>query len=263
MAERLLAGGPFGALHLDRTSTTPAYARIADLVGSLLRSGALPPGYPLPPERALCEQFRVSRMTLRQAMGLLEREGLILSYRGKGTFVAHDRLRKQQQELRGFTEEILARGGKPESRLLWFRLVEPSVDSRQFFSMAEGEKVYEVRRIRLSDGVPLTLETVQLAERLCPRLERFDLEKNSLYEILEQSYGLKLERCVEEISAELPDAEHRKRLALPRGVGILRIHRKTYTDSGLPLELTNSAYRGDLYSAIVHSVRRKRVGPRN
>jgi len=252
--------GPFRRLRLDKRAPTPAYAQIADAVGGLLRSGALPPGYPLPPERVLCDQFGVSRMTLRQAMGILEREGLILSHRGKGTFVAHDRLKKQQQELRGFTEEILARGGKPESRLLSFRQVAPPAAAREFFAMAQGENLYEIRRIRLSGGVPLTLETVQLCERLCPRLEQFDLEKNSLYRILERSYGLRLGSCVEEISAELPAAEHRRHLDLPRGVAILTIHRNTYTDSGLPLELTKSAYRGDLYSAIVHSVRRQRTG---
>jgi GntR family transcriptional regulator len=255
--------GPFRRLRLDKRSPTPAYAQIADAMGRLLRSGALPPGYPLPPERLLCDQFGVSRMTLRQAMGILERDGLILSHRGKGTFVAHDRLKKQQQELRGFTEEILARGGKPESRLLSFRQAAAAAAAAcEFFAMAQGENLYEIRRIRLSGGVPLTLETVQLCERLCPRLEQFDLEKNSLYRILERSYGLRLGSCVEEISAELPAAEHRRHLDLPRGVAILTIHRKTYTDSGLPLELTKSAYRGDLYSAIVHSVRRQRTGAR-
>src|SRR2546429_6821796 len=63
-----------------------------------LKSGALPAGYVLPPERALCERFGISRMTLRQAMGLLDREGLIESRRGRGTVVTPARLRKQQQD---------------------------------------------------------------------------------------------------------------------------------------------------------------------
>src|SRR2546429_6004701 len=63
-----------------------------------LKSGALPAGYVLPPERALCERFGISRMTLRQAMGLLDREGLIESRRGRGTVVTPARLRKPQQQ---------------------------------------------------------------------------------------------------------------------------------------------------------------------
>jgi GntR family transcriptional regulator len=199
-------------------------------------------------------------MTLRQAIGLLEREGLILSQRGRGTFVAHDLLRKQQQEVRGFTEEIVARGGVPESRLLSLELISPSEEARTYFGLSPEDKVYEVRRTRLSDKVPMALETVLLARRLCPQLEQFDLARNSLYRILEQSYGVRIETCVEEIAAELPTAEHRRLLEMPRNVAVLVIRRKTYTDLGQPVELTCSAYRGDLYRALVHSNRKRRIG---
>lgn len=253
---------PFRALKLSKRSSTPAYLQIAESVSALLKGEALPPGYPLPPERVLCEQFGVSRMTLRQAMGILERKGLILSHRGRGTFVAHDLLRKQQQELRSFTEEIIARGGVPESRLLSFGLIEPSQEAREFFGAAAEDKVYEIRRTRLSDKVPLALERVLLSPRLCPRLEQYDLAKNSLYRILEDSYGVRFDTCVEEVSAQLPTPEQRRLLELPRHAAVLAINRKTYTEMGQPLELTDSVYRGDLYSAIVRSIRGRPIGER-
>ena len=249
----------FKALKVDNHSSLPAYIQIARALAGMLRDKALPPGYPLPAERALCDVFGVSRMTLRQAMGLLEREGLILAQRGRGTFVAHDLLRKQQQELRGFTEEILARGGVPESRLVSFGLTAPPEEARAFFGLSSEDKVYEVRRIRLSDKVPVALETVLLTARLCPRLEQFDLARNSLYRILEQSYGVRIETCVEEMSAELPTSEQRRLLELPRNAAVLVVKRKTYTDLGQPVEFTGSAYRGDLYRAMVHSIRKRRL----
>jgi GntR family transcriptional regulator len=225
-----------------------------------LTDSGLPPGYPLPPERALCDQFGVSRMTLRQATAMLEREGLLLSQRGRGTFVAHDLLRKQQQEMRSFSEEILARGGVPKSKLLSAKSGPVPEEARAFFGLSTEDKIYEIKRTRMSDGVPLAFETVWLSERLCPNLQRFDLAKNSLYRILEDSYGIRLENCVEEVSAALATAEQRELLDLPRNVAVLVINRKTYTDAGRPLELARSAYRGDRYSAVVHSVRRKRLG---
>ena len=90
---------PFLSIRLDKDSPNPVYLQIAEGIGELLKSGALPAGYVLPPERALCERFGISRMTLRQAMGLLDREGLIESRRGRGTVVTPARLRKQQQGL--------------------------------------------------------------------------------------------------------------------------------------------------------------------
>ena len=249
---------PFSSIRINKDAPTPIYLQIAESIGSLLASGALPPGYVLPPERVLCEQFGISRMTLRQAMSLLDREGLIDSRRGIGTVVRNSRLRKQQQELRSFSEEIRERGGRPESRLISLGLATPAASVREFFGLREDQKIYEIQRVRLNDGEPLALELARIPERLCPGLERFDLAKASLYQILEQSYGLRLQTCVEEISAEIPSSQHRKLLNLPTLTAVLVVDRKTYTDVGRPLEFTHSVYRGDRYSSIVHSVRKNK-----
>jgi GntR family transcriptional regulator len=234
------------------------YLRIAEAMTQLLKSGAYAAGFSLPPERVLCERYGVSRMTLRQAMSILEREGLIESNRGRGTFVAPHRLQKQQQELLSFSEEILARGGKAESRVISFKAIAPPPSAREFFDLADGEKLYEISRLRYQDNTPLAAEAALIPQKLCPWLERFDLGKNSLYRILEKSYGLRLQSGIEEISAELPSAAHRKLLCVPRNAAVLVVNRKTFTDTGIPLELTRSVYRGDLYSAVVRSLRKKK-----
>jgi len=249
---------PFSSIRLDKDAPTPIYLQIAEGISALLTNGALPAGYVLPPERALCEQFGISRMTLRQAMSLLDREGLIEARRGMGTVVTHSRLRKQQQELRSFSEEIRERGGRPHSRLLSLERDVPTPIVRDFFELRDQQRVYAISRLRLNDGEPLALELVHIPERLCPGLERFDVAKNSLYQILEESYGLRLENCTEEISAEIPSAQHRKLLALPRNTAVLVVNRKTFTDDGRAVEFTRSTFRGDCYSAIVHSVRKKK-----
>ena len=85
-----------------------------------------------------------------------------------------------------------------------------------------------------------------------------DLARSSLYEILEQPYGLRPETCNEEISAETPSSQQRKLLSLPARTVVLVINRKAYMNDGRPLELTRSVFRGDRYSAIVHSVRKNK-----
>jgi len=187
-------------------------------------------------------------MTLRQAMSLLDREGLIDSRRGMGTVVTHSRLRKQQQELRSLSEEIRDS----------LDLAIPARSVRDFFELHEQQKVYEIQRLRLSDGEPLAWELARIPERLCPGLERFEVVKTSLYQILEESYGLRLESCSEEISAGIPSSQYRKLLSLPRNTAVLVVSRKTYTDDGRAVEFTRSVFRGDRHSAMVHSVRKKK-----
>ena len=237
------------------THAGPAYQRIADHLRARIETGEIEAGAMLPSERALCQEYAVSRMTLRQACGLLEQEGLIERRRGSGTFVCPKKMRKRQQEMRGFTEEIRARGGNPSSRLLAFQRTEPDLVTREFFGLLAGELVYHIERLRLNEGIPLALEKVAVPCYLCPNLDRFDLATQSLYAILEENYGLTLSYCFEEISASRPTARLRKMLDVPASTPVLAIQRRTFTTNNTPVELGSTIYRGDLYSAMVRSVR--------
>ena len=240
---------------VDRSSPTPMYAQIAASLRSMIQSGALPPGSLLPSEKQLCGALGVSRMTLRQAYDALSREELVQSQRGRGTQVLPPRMRKEQQSMRSFTEEIRSRGGKPRSEILRFEAVDPSLGSQQSLQLPGGEQVYRIERLRFSDATPLAIEKVEIPCFLCPRLEKFDLVRHSLYEILECEFNLKLGHSIETISASTPSRDERKLLQLPRGVVILRIERRSHTVNDTPVELATTSYRGDIYKAVVRSVR--------
>jgi GntR family transcriptional regulator len=251
----IVAGEEVLAVQPDKRSKIPVYLQIADGIRGMLRRELTPAGTLLPPERVLCEQYGVSRMTLRQAINVLDREGLIETHRGRGTFVSPKRLTKQQQEMRSFTEEIQTRGGVPSSHVVSLLVQKACPEARQFFGESGDERVFEIRRLRCSDGEPLALETSLIPCRLCPNLDRFDLANHSLYRILIENYGLTLRHCVEEISAARPERSHRKLLGTPAPAAVLVIKRKTYSTAEVPVEFCTSVYRGDAYSAIVRSVR--------
>jgi GntR family transcriptional regulator len=194
-------------------------------------------------------------MTLRQAYDGLEREQVVESYRGRGTFIAPPRIEKQQQEMRSFTEEIRSRGGVPRSAILSFKIGPADPEARHFFSISEQEQVYRIERVRYDRDVALALEIVRIPCYLCPKLDRFDLSRESLYDLLDSRYGLRLARCEEVISAAPPSRTEKTLLDLPRNVAVLIIERKTFTGNDTPVELARTAYRGDRYNAIVRSIR--------
>jgi GntR family transcriptional regulator len=141
------------------------------------------------------------------------------------------------------------------SRLLSFDLCVPVPATREFFHLPESESVYTIRRLRLSDGVPAALESVEVPQSLCPHLERFDLASQSLYRILEEHYNIQLGSCDQEVSAELPDKTRRKLLDLRSPDALLVIRRKSYATNGMPVELAATAYRGSIYRARIHAAR--------
>ena len=241
------------AIRVDKSNPVPNYAQIAEAMRRVLRGCTVPAETELPSERMLCQAYRVSRMTLRQALGMLQREGLIEGRRGRGTFVPLRRL-DREQHLASFTEEMRARGAVGSSVVLSLGLGNPSAPAGEFFAR-EGEPAYRIERLRLADGAPVAMDTVELPQVLCPGLDRFDLVHDSLYRILEEEFGLKLAACVEEISAARPSAAQKRLLQSPRSVAVLMVRRRTLTLDGVPAEFAVTAYRGDLYTAVIRSFR--------
>ena len=244
---------------IDKSNGEPIYLQIATAIKQLLHSGKIPPGSSLPPEQVLARQFGVSRMTMRQANDVLEREGLIERQRGRGTFAVQNRLIKQEQETRSFSEEIRRRGGVPSSRLMSFRTIQATPEVAVLFGIESNAPTYQIDRVRLADGVPMALESIQIPAHRCPNLERFNIVDHSLYQIFEEHYGIELGRSEEEISAITPRQVHRKTLELPANVAILLVKRRTFTTDGKLFELATDAYRGDLYIAQVQSVRPRKA----
>lgn len=249
----------WASISLNKESAEPIYLQIFATIKSLLQAGRIPPGSALPPEQILAKQFGVSRMTMRQANDLLEREGLIERQRGRGTFAVQNRLVKQEQETRSFSEEIRRRGSVPSSRLLSFKTQPANAASAADFGIAPGDALYLIERIRLADGVPIALESVQIPVQRCPNLERFNLIDHSLYQIFEEHYKIEIARSEEEISAIVPRKIHRKALQLKPNVAVLLVKRRTFTIDGRLFEIAADAYRGDLYVAKVQSVRSRKL----
>jgi GntR family transcriptional regulator len=109
--------------------------------------------------------------------------------------------------------------------------------------------------LRLGDEQPIAIERVELPADWLPNLQRFDLQAQSLYKVLEEEYGIRLSKCREEIAAIAPDAAQRKLLQIDRSVALLVIHRQSCAVNGSPIEVSESAYRGDMYTASIDAVR--------
>ena len=100
----------------------PNYFRLESHLRESIRNGDLKPGNPIPPESHLCQQYSVSRTTVRQALSRLVYDGLIERHRGRGSFVAEPRLEHSKPFL-SFEEEMLARCRGPRSWPVLVRVV--------------------------------------------------------------------------------------------------------------------------------------------
>lgn len=234
-------------MRLQRNHPLPLYSQLKDRLRADLVTGRLRPHQQLPSERELCARFRVSRMTVRQALLDLAREGLIYSRVGKGTFVSEPKIDQQLKTLSGFSQDMQARGSVPSSRVLEAKLERANQRLAQTLALSPGARVIVLSRVRLADGVPLAIETVRLPHALCPHLLRHDFARESLYAVLEHEYGYRLTCAQQTIEAALARPREATLLQLTLPAPVLVMERLTYTDQGVVIEYVHSIYRGDRY----------------
>ena len=205
-----------GIRPLDKNGFVPLYYQIQQVLMQKIHDGELREGDTLASEKELSRQYRVSRMTARQALQALKAQGYALSERGRGTFVARPKVEKNIMHLRGFTEEMRERGMHPSSILLEQAVVAPDAELLQRLKLAEGDKVLRLRRIRLADGVPMALEESQVSLSRFPQIDRIDFSKHSLYQALRERYGVSVGYADELIEALPATRDEAERLKIPR-----------------------------------------------
>lgn len=232
---------------LHPKSPIPLYAQLKTAIDERIDSGEWAPESQVPSERELCETYKVSRITVRQALHQLVAEGRLMRFHGRGTYVAASPLKKQLLPLVGFSEDMTTRGQKPGARVLRFEATTASLAVAQALQLSAGEEIFVLRRLRLANGRPMALETVHIPERLCPGFIGENLEDRSLYQILERKYGIRAARALQQWQAVPCPPADAKLLDIRGGSPVLQIQRTTIDTRGRPFEYLESFFRGDRY----------------
>jgi GntR family transcriptional regulator len=235
-------------MSLDHGSTAPLYIQLKEHLRKQIEAGVYPSGARLPSERELAQAFQVSRMTARQALLLLVKDGFITSHVGRGTYVRRPRIAQELRFLTSFTEDMRQRGMTPSSRVIRAALDYADEDVAEHLRVAVGAETILLSRVRLADNEPMVWEICHLKYRLCPGiLEHHDFSQESLYQVLREVYGLSLIWAEETAGARMPNKEERDVLDMDSHTPILSRTRVTYTEYDQPVEYVRSACRSDRY----------------
>ena len=233
------------AARLPGDDEAPRYLRLAKAFAERIKSGELPPGDSLPPERKIAELFGVSRVTVRRALERLAADGLIDQRQGSGTYVA-PRLQQPLSVLTSFSEDVRARGMTPESTVLDRGTGLAAPEEAIGLGLKPGQPVARIARLRQADGIPLAIETSAIVIDALPAPERL---AGSLYDALAAG-GMRPVRAIQRLSAVALDERTAALLAVePRSPG-LYIVRVGYLADGRPVEYTRSYFRGDRWDFV-------------
>lgn len=238
-------GIPSAVISPDQAA--PLWLQATELIAQQIASGSLPAGSRLPPERELCDQLGISRVTLRKALAELVRRGELSSSHGRGWFVGRaSQTRDFPNSLESFSETAARMGLSASSRVIRAVVSPASLDEAEQLKIAPGTPLFRLDRVRLLGGVPIAVDETRLPHHLVPEVTQPDFAQTSLYAYLEDA-GITLARAESTVEARIADPDLAGLLEVEPGSAVLEMTQLVHDPSDRPLMWSVVRYSGDRY----------------
>ncbi len=244
---------------VKRAAPTPLHHQVRSYLLTCIERGELQPGQKLLQEREYAARFGISLAPVRQGILDLVKEGYLYRVPGRGTFVREQKVEEKISILESFTESMRVKGLQADLRVIEQRVTTPSPEMRAKLGTVDIPFLL-LRRVAVVEGNPIALLTSYLPERLVTGLVHLDLNGRSLYQTLEERYGIVLARAENTIEVVRCRSAHADLLGVPSGTPLLQVEGRTYALNGEFVEYSQVLYRADRFRFTIESFRRdKRV----
>jgi GntR family transcriptional regulator len=235
------------ALQKEQTIAAPApkYQVVKEAMLGRLIDGTWQPGAMIPSEPELCQEFSVSRMTIRRAISDLVHEGKLRTVQGKVTFVAAPKLQERfVQRAFGIYEDMERRGLHLTTRVLRLETIPAPVEVATRLRLHPGDPVHILVRLRSVEQEKVLVSTTYIPAHFCPELVHEDLSTGSLYRLLKTRYGLTIARGERSLEAVFAGQWEARLLELALGSPLLRLDSVAYLADQRPFEYSQALHNG-------------------
>ena len=233
--------------HYDRL---PLYCKLADIIEEKIDSGVWKKGMMIPSERELCKQYDMSRITVRNAIDGLVRQGKLEKIQGKGTFVQGKSIIQNLGNVYSFSREMEKQGKISSTKLVCRELTSASAKVAHALGIEENDPVIYVERLRCAENVPIMLEKSYFPKATCGYVWEIDLAHQHLYKTLEEQYGVVINKAIETFKAcELNSYECKLLKCQPKQYGLL-VRRTSYCDDRI-ICYSSIVSKGDMFEFTV------------
>jgi DNA-binding GntR family transcriptional regulator len=230
---------------------------IAEKLRAQILHGVLQAGMKIASERDLSEELDASRMTVRRAIEIIEGEGLIVRYPGRGTFVGRlrervlvDRGREVQEEIEtpsiaaselrmsgSFLKDMERIGRKPQVQFLEQpALVAADAEIAKHLQIRVGTLVLRRYRLQLADKLPYRLIESYYPSDLFGELLTQDIGDKPLFVWLQERHNLRVAHAQEVLIARLASQKERQLLRISPGAPVVALNRTVWTEEKRPVE---------------------------
>lgn len=227
-------------------ASQPAYARIHEQIASRISNGMISENERLPTEREMCDEFGVSRITIRHALTLLGRDGLIRKRQGQGIFVCPRRYEHSLDSMYTFADELRKQNAQPSWKVLSMEPQDMDGDIANRLGLCERSQCRCIRRLSYADGRLLSYEQIYVPEALMQGATAEDVERDGLYTTIQRVSGLHADRAQEIFEAVLAPGEVCQALERKQPLAVTKLVRTTFAGEH-PLHYSVRYVLGDKY----------------
>lgn len=231
----------------------PLYTTLAQAIKSGLLSGGLRNGDAIPTEATLAKFHDVSRTTVRSALQLLQKDGLIQRRQGSGTYFCVPGVSRRLASTVDYHASARAAGKRPYTKVLGLEFREPTLAEFLVFGIDPHVEVAELRRLRHLNEHPAVLQVSVLRREDMAGVRRHDLENVSLYRFLEKRRGIEVDDVRETLEPFQLDSRQAEILNLPPGSAVFRSRRIAKDEQGRVVEISDNLIRGDFCRFTLNS----------
>lgn len=221
------------------------YIDIADDIRSKIFEKKYTYGQKLPYEYVLCVAYHCNKETMKKALDILVKEGLIVRRRGAGTFVkdydaSAEHITKARQSGQGLTKQLEGKA-KLRSEIIEFEVVPSDEHISKKLQIEEGSFVYHIIRRRIVNDEPYCIEIMYMPISIIPNLKLEHL-KNSIYKYIETELKLKIQSSHKTIRGHLSTQLEQQYLGLKEYEPYFEVEQTAYLSSGVIFEYSFSRF---------------------
>ncbi len=228
------------------------YQALSAHLHQMIAAGVFPAGSQLPTELEISRQYHLNRHTVRRALEVLTQAGLVYRLRGKGTFVAAQKIPYRVSTKTQFTTSILEAGCRPHAKLVTSYELRADGMLADRLEIEAGAKVTVLEIVRFADDLPFCLTRTHLAAERFPGLVQYLTGSFSLYQVLREQYGLEARRVASTFEVALPEKADLEMLQVAPTVPLLLVASLARDQHGRVVEWCHSKFRGDYCSITIN-----------
>ncbi|ASI92010.1 MULTISPECIES: phosphonate utilization transcriptional regulator PhnR [Vibrio] len=221
------------------------YVKIKDAIVEQIDSGMLTPRQKLPAERKLAESFDTTRVTLREALSLLESEGRIYREDRRGWFISPEPLRYDPTQTLNFTNMAKSQNRTPKTELLSAKAMLATKQAAELLHLPPFSDIYRVDRVRYLEDRPVVFVTNFIRTEPFANLLEFDMENSSLTDIYRDEYGVTYSKVKYRVSTTSLLGDIAQALRATSGTPAMMVERINYNQHGELIDCDIEYWRHD------------------